>query len=52
MIAPSAIRLYNLDEGKVHVVTGGMFNDTWPTFDREGKYLYFASQREISPPIY
>ncbi|UCH83462.1 MAG: PD40 domain-containing protein [Candidatus Latescibacterota bacterium] len=52
MITPNAIRLYNLDEGKVHVVTGGMFNDTWPTFDREGKYLYFASQREISQPLY
>jgi tricorn protease len=52
MISPNAIRLYNLDEGKVHIVTGGMFNDTWPTFDREGKYLYFASQREISQPMY
>ncbi len=29
-----------------------MFNDTWPAFDREGKYLYFASAREFSSPMY
>ncbi|MEJ2721111.1 MAG: PDZ domain-containing protein [bacterium] len=52
MITPSAIRLYNLDEGEAHEVTAGMFNDSWPTFDREGKYLYFASTREISEPMY
>ena len=33
-------------------MTAGYFNDTWPTFDREGEYLYFASQREFTNPIY
>jgi tricorn protease len=29
-----------------------MFNDTWPCFDRDGKYLYFASNREWTGPTY
>jgi tricorn protease len=52
MIEPSAIWLYNVSDDKKYKVTAGMFNDSWPTFDREGKYLYFASQREISSPMY
>jgi tricorn protease len=52
MIENDAIWLYNVEENKKHRVTAGMFNDTWPTFDREGKYLYFASNREFSSPVY
>ncbi len=52
MITPSVIWLYDVKNEKLHKVTSGMFNDTWPTFDREGKYIYVASQREISEPIY
>ena len=48
----TAIRLYNVEKDETTMVTSGMFADTWPTFDREGKYLYFASNREISSPIY
>ncbi len=48
----SRTRIYDVSKGELHSVTGGMFNDSWPTFDREGKYLYFASQREFSQPIY
>ncbi|UCF79426.1 MAG: PD40 domain-containing protein [Candidatus Eiseniibacteriota bacterium] len=51
-LLPSAIRLYNVDKDEKHKVTSGVFNDTWPTFDREGKYLFFASQRDFSSPIY
>jgi len=47
-----AIWLYDTAGGETHQVTSGVFNDTWPTFDREGKYLYFASNREFSEPIY
>ena len=47
-----AIWLYKIETGARSQLTAGMFNDTWPTFDREGKYLYFASNREISAPIY
>ncbi len=49
---PNRTRLYDLTKGELHAVTGGMFNDSWPTFDREGKYLYLASKREFSQPIY
>jgi len=49
---PDGIRLYDVEKDEKHVVTSGMFHDTWPTFDREGKYLYFASLREFSSPIY
>ncbi len=52
MIGQNAIWLYNVETAKKHQVTSGMFNDTWPVFDREGKYLYFASQREFSSPMY
>lgn len=49
---PGAIHLYDVENDQDHQVTRGMFADTWPTFDREGKYLYFASQREFTDPIY
>ena len=49
---PASVHLYDVGKDEVHRVTAGMFNDTWPTFDREGKYLYVASQREFSEPIY
>lgn len=47
-----AIWLYNVAKDEKHQVTSGMFNDTWPTFDRKGEYLAFASNREFSGPIY
>jgi len=48
----TAIWLYNVADRSKQQLTSGMFNDTWPTFDREGKYLLFASNREFSSPIY
>ncbi len=41
--------LYNVEEGKSTQVTDGMFNDENPVFDREGKYLFFKSNRHFSP---
>jgi tricorn protease len=52
MLDRNTVWLYSVDKDKKYQVTSGMFNDTWPVFDREGKYLYFASQREFSEPIY
>jgi tricorn protease len=52
MIGQSCIWIYDVAKGRKHKVTSGMFNDSWPTFDREGKYLFFASNREFSSPIY
>jgi len=48
----SAIWLYNAESGEKHQVTSGMFADSSPVFDRKGEYLYYASNREISSPIY
>ena len=44
------IMLYHVKDDKTVTVTSGMFNDSLPTFDRKGDFLYFASQREISRP--
>lgn len=48
----SAIWLYDTDSGKTHRVTSGRFADSWPTFDREGDFLYFASLRDFTQPTY
>jgi len=48
----NVIMLYNVREDESHQVTSGMFMDYLPTFDREGNFLYFFSQREISQPKY
>lgn len=50
--APPSIALLNVDSGDIHRVTSGRFYDSWPTFDREGKFLYFASNRDFSSPTY
>ena len=47
-----ALWLYNVETGDKHQVTSGMFNDTWPTFDRKGDFLYFATNRDFSSPMY
>ncbi len=48
----SAIWLYDVGKDKKQQVTSGRFNDSWPTFDRDGDFLYFASARGFSAPIY
>jgi tricorn protease len=47
--ATSSIWLYEVETGGKHQVTGGMFNDTLPVFDRKGDYLYFVSTRAFKP---
>lgn len=48
----SAVWIFDTQSAERRQVTSGRFNDTWPTFDRKGKYLFLASQREISSPTY
>ena len=48
----SHVVLYNANDKKRHQVTSGFFNDTWPTFDRKGDFLYLASQRDFNSPMY
>ncbi len=45
----TSIYIHDTETGETHRVTSGFFNDTAPTFDRGGEYLYFASNRAFSP---
>jgi tricorn protease len=44
-----AIMLFDTKEGKSHQVTSGYYNDNTPTFDPDGKYLYFLTNRTFEP---
>ncbi len=48
----SAVWLYDVANDEIQRVTSGMFAVTWPTFDREGKYLFFASNTDFENPVY
>lgn len=43
------IALFDTKAGKVHAVTSGYYNDTAPSFDPDGKYLYFLTNRTFDP---
>ena len=47
-----AIFIFDTLSGAARQVTSGMFNDTNPTFDRKGDFLYFVSQRHWADPDY
>ena len=44
-----AIFLYSLEAQKVHRLTSEMTQDWSPSFDPEGRYLYFLSNRTFDP---
>jgi len=48
----TSLWLYDVQAGSTAQLTSGVFRDSWPCFDREGKYLFFASSRDLSEPIY
>jgi tricorn protease len=43
------IRIYDLEKGKASWITKPEFKDFGPSFDPEGKVLYFLSYREYDP---
>ncbi len=45
----SSIYLYSLANKKLHKVTSGFYNDTYPVFDATGKYLFFRTDRNLQP---
>jgi tricorn protease len=45
----TAIRLHDTRTGRGRQVTSGFYHDEEPTFDPDGKYLYFKSDRHFSP---
>ncbi len=44
-----SVWIHALETGKSHQVTGDYFTVHSPTFDRKGKYLFFATSRHFSP---
>jgi tricorn protease len=44
-----ALFVFDTDEKKPHQLTSGFFNDSRPAFDTEGKYLYYATNRDFNP---
>lgn len=45
----SSVHLYDTINDVSHQVTAPMFDDHSPVFDREGDWLYFASDRNFTP---
>ena len=45
----AAIYLYDTENESRHQVTSGFYSDYRPAFDPDGKYLYFLSNRSLSP---
>ena len=45
----SAIRICKVETGEIFSVTRPVLQDVSPTFDPDGKYLYFLSYREFDP---
>ncbi len=45
----SSLFLYSLESKETHPITPDGFRDYQPTFDPEGKYIYFLSSREFNP---
>ena len=41
----NAIMIYNCESKEIHKVTSGFYDDSYPVFDSEGKYLFFYSNR-------
>jgi tricorn protease len=46
------IWIYSLETKEKRAVTGGMFADTNPVFDRKGEWLYYTSNRSFRQPTY
>ncbi|TFH38681.1 MAG: peptidase S41 [Bacteroidia bacterium] len=45
----TSIFIYDTDAGIKHQVTSDYYGNTSPVFDPDGKYLYFLTNRNISP---
>jgi len=43
------VYIYSLDAGKTYCVSNGLFNDFQPVFSKDGKHLFFISNRRFNP---
>ncbi len=46
-----SIYVWSADDGKVRRVTGEMWNEISPSWDPEGEYLFYLSDREFAPQL-
>jgi tricorn protease len=46
------LELYSVDKGKSTTISDGMTDDFSPSFDPEGRYLYFISRRAVDLPAF
>ncbi|MEM9701340.1 MAG: hypothetical protein AAF907_02700, partial [Planctomycetota bacterium] len=46
------IWVYNVKDGTKKRLTSGFFNDSNPTFDAKGEFIYFTSNRAFNRPTY
>jgi len=47
--ANTAVFLWDATDGQLHQATSGYYSDVQPTFDPDGKYLYYLSNRNFEP---
>lgn len=45
----TSIKICNIKTGDVHLLTEPRFRDAKPSFDPDGKFIYFLSHREFNP---
>jgi tricorn protease len=45
------VYVYDVGAGKVRCVSDGLFNDFGPAWSRDGKHLFFISNRRFSPTL-
>jgi tricorn protease len=45
------VYVYEVGSGKIHCVSDGLFNDFGPAWSRDGKHLFFVSNRRFSPTL-
>lgn len=44
----SSVFVYNLDTRKKHQVSSGFYQDSYPVFSADGKYLFYLTNRDFS----
>ncbi|MFO7891666.1 MAG: PDZ domain-containing protein, partial [bacterium] len=46
--AQEAVFIYNVENEKLHQATSGFYNDSYPVFSADGKYLFYLTDRHLS----
>ena len=46
--ANNAIFVYNIEDKKINQITNGFYEDTYPVFSTDGKYLFYLTNRSMN----